>query len=82
MTDTGRLTDSKKAAVLKSNYEGLQAAGIKPSIMDIEYVRLSELEEIACELRPVLRRAFFANFEDAKKADALYDRIVKLVGKE
>ena len=40
-----RLTDSKVAAELKSNYEGLQKAGIEPSVMDLRYVRLAELEE-------------------------------------
>ena len=76
------MIDRETAAAVKSNCEGLQAAGVEPSVIDLEYVRLAELEEIACELRPVLRRAFFANFEDTKKADALYDKIVKLVGKE
>lgn len=76
------MIDRETAAAVKRNCEGLQAVGVEPSVLDLEYVRLAELEEIACELRPVLRRAFFANFEDTKKADALYDKIVKLVGKE
>ena len=46
-----RLTDSKAAAVLKSNYEGLQRVGIEPSVMDLRYVRLAELEEENPKLR-------------------------------
>ena len=41
-----RLTDSKVAAELKSNYEGLQQVGIEPSMIDLRYVRLAELEEV------------------------------------
>lgn len=41
-----RLTDSKVAAELKSNYEALQRVGIEPSMIDLRYVRLAELEEV------------------------------------
>ena len=41
-----------------------------------------ELHLLLRELQPVLRRAFFANFNDQKKADELYDKITKVVGKE
>ena len=41
-----RLTDSKVAAELKSNYEGLQRVGIEPSPDHLLYVRLAELEEL------------------------------------
>ena len=51
-----RLTDSKIAAELKRNYEGLQKVGIEPSIDDLRYVRLSELEEENEELRGKLDR--------------------------
>ena len=40
-----RLTDSKVAANLKSNYEALQRVGIEPSPEHLQYVRLSELED-------------------------------------
>lgn len=40
-----RLTDSKIAADLKSNYEGLQKAGIEPSPDHLIYVRLAEYED-------------------------------------
>lgn len=34
------------------------------------------------ELKPVLKRAFFAHHADAKKADELYDKICDIVGRE
>lgn len=41
-----------------------------------------EMKQLLCELRPILRKAFFAHYEPQNKADELYDRIVKIVGKE
>lgn len=34
------------------------------------------------ELKPVLKRAFFAHHVDTKKADELYDKICDIVGRE
>ena len=41
-----------------------------------------ELWKLLRETLPVLKIAFFANKDDTKKADELYDRITKKVGKE
>ena len=41
-----------------------------------------EMKQLLYELRPILRKAFFAHYEPQNKADELYDRIVKIVGKE
>lgn len=41
-----------------------------------------EMKQLLYELRPILRKAFFAHYELQNKADELYDRIVKIVGKE
>lgn len=40
------------------------------------------MKECLRELRPILRKAFFAHYEHQNKADELYDRIVKIVGRE
>ena len=34
------------------------------------------------EIKPVLKRAFFAHHTDTKKADELYDKICDIVGRE
>ena len=41
-----------------------------------------ELRKLLREARPILRAAFFANYKDQNKANELYDKIVKKVGKE
>lgn len=41
-----------------------------------------ELWKLPREARPILRAAFFANYKDQNKANELYDKIVKKVGKE
>lgn len=41
-----------------------------------------ELWKLLQETRSVLRAAFFANYKDQNKANDLYDKIVKKVGKE
>lgn len=41
-----------------------------------------ELWKLLQETRPILRAAFFANYKDQNKANELYDKIVKKVGKE
>lgn len=71
-----RLTDSKIAENLKSNYEGLQRVGIEPSVMDLRYVRLAELEEEnpklkaeIAELKELLRLAK-ADLEEAEDCDS------------
>ena len=43
---------------------------------------ISKLENILRDARPVLKTAIFANYKDTNKANAIYDRIVKIVGKE
>jgi hypothetical protein len=43
---------------------------------------IKELEDILRETRPVLRAAIFVNYKDTNKANAIYDRITKVVGKE
>ena len=40
------------------------------------------MKECLRDLRPILRKAFFAHYEPQNKADELYDRIVKIVGRE
>lgn len=40
------------------------------------------LKGLLREIRPNLRRAFYANYEDQDKADELIDRIDKMIGKE
>lgn len=44
--------------------------------------RITELTELLREIRPNLRRAFYANYEDQDKADELIDKIDKMIGKE
>lgn len=70
-----RLTDSKVAAELKSNYEGLQRVGIEPSMIDLRYVRLAELEEVYPKLvggialcKELLRLAM-TDLEDSEDCD-------------
>ena len=41
---------------------------------------IGELRQLLREIRPVLRRAFFAHHSDTSKADELYDRIRVEVG--
>jgi len=43
---------------------------------------IKELEDILRETRPVLRSAIFVDYKDTNKANAIYDRINKVVGKE
>ena len=38
------------------------------------------LKELLRECQPVLRRAFFANYQDQDKCDELRDKIGKVVG--
>ena len=38
------------------------------------------LKELLRECQPVLRRAFFANYQDQDKCDELRDKIRKVVG--
>lgn len=64
-----RLTDSKVAAELKSNYEGLQRVGIEPSPEHLQYVRLAELEEKEPKYKELLRLAM-ADMEDAEDCDS------------
>ena len=64
-----RLTDSKVASELKSNYEGLQRVGIEPSVIDLRYVRLAELEEKETKYKELLRLAL-ADMEDAEDCDS------------
>lgn len=40
-----------------------------------------ELWKLLREVQPVLRRAFFAHYEDRNRADQLYEKIAKKVGK-
>ena len=40
-----RVTDKKTAETLKANAEGLQAAGGKPSVIDLEYIKFAETED-------------------------------------
>ena len=75
-----RLTDSKVAAELKSNYEALQRVGIEPSMIDLRYVRLAELEEVYPKLvggialcKELLRLAL-SDLENAEDCDTcVYD---------
>jgi hypothetical protein len=68
-----RLTDSKVAAVLKSNYEGLQGVGIEPSPDHLKYVRLAELEEKEPKYKELLRLAM-SDLKDAEDCDTcVYD---------
>lgn len=39
-----RLTDRKTAADLKSNADGLRAAGLEPNMSDLRYIKLAEYE--------------------------------------
>ena len=41
-----------------------------------------ESERSLREIRPNLRRAFYANYKDQDKADELIDKIDKMIGKE
>lgn len=40
----GRLTDRKEAEKIKENIAGLKAAGVKPDMSDLRYVKLAEFE--------------------------------------
>ncbi len=42
----------------------------------------AEMRELLYELRPILRKAFFAHYEQTNKANELYDKITEIVGKE
>lgn len=42
---------------------------------------MREYEELLHETLPILRAAFFANYVQSKKADELYDRIRRAVGR-
>lgn len=64
-----KLTDSKIAENLKSNYEGLQRVGIEPSVMDLRYVRLAELEDKEPKYKELLRFAM-ADLKDAEDCDS------------
>lgn len=64
-----RLTDSKVAAELKSKYEGLKRIGIEPSVMDLRYVRLAELEDNELLYKVLLRHAML-DLEDAEDCDS------------
>lgn len=69
----GRLTDSKAAAVLKNNYEGLQQVGIEPSVMDLRYVRLAELEEKEPKYKELLSLAMKDLEEDGDCDSCIYE---------
>ena len=43
---------------------------------------ISKLENILRDARPVLKAAIFVNYKETNKANAIYDRITKVVGKE
>lgn len=43
---------------------------------------IHKLEDLLRETRPVLRAAIFVNYKDTNKANEIYNRINKLVGKE
>lgn len=43
---------------------------------------IHKLEDLLRETIPVLRAAIFVNYKDTNKANEIYDRINKLVGKE
>lgn len=43
---------------------------------------IHKLEDLLRETRPVLRAAIFVNYKETNKANEIYDRINKLVGKE
>lgn len=64
-----RLTDSKVAAELKSNYEGLQRVGIEPSPDHLLYVRLADLEEKEPKYKELLKLAM-SDLEDAEDCDS------------
>lgn len=40
-----RLTDRRTAQQVRENIEKLRAAGVKPSVSDVRYVRLAEYED-------------------------------------
>jgi len=43
---------------------------------------INNMKKLLREFQPVLRAAFFANYKGQNKADELYSRITKAVGKE
>lgn len=49
------------------------------SAMEAENMKLWNLLK---ETQPILRAAFFANYKDQDKANELYDKISKTVGRE
>ena len=53
-------------------------------LMDEPEIRayIKELEDILRETRPVLRAAIFVEYKDTNKANEIYYRITKGVGKE
>lgn len=40
-----------------------------------------ELKDLLRKVKPVLKAAIFVNYKETRKADELYDEIVKKVGK-
>lgn len=56
-------------------------AMIKAYVEEIDRLNL-KYKDLLREIQPVLRAAFFAHFEQTNKANEIYDRINKLVGKE
>lgn len=82
-----RLTDSKVAAELKSNYESLQQVGIEPSVMDLRYVRLAELEEVypkfvgGIALCKELLRLAMSDLEDSEDCtNCIYENSLRCPG--
>ena len=43
---------------------------------------IKELHNILRETKPVLKAAIYANYEETNKANELYDKITKIVGRD
>ena len=58
-----------------------QVSNYKTQMLKLDEENQS-LKSLLREIQPVLHMAFFANFKDSNKANELYDKIGKIVGKE
>ena len=71
-----------------SDTDMLYMASLQKRLADIEAENTEltaekiELKVLLGEIRPVLKRAYFADPDDTKLANVLYDKINDLIGRE
>lgn len=68
-----RYTDKVLAAALKSNAEGLQRAGVEPSVLDMEYVLFAEAEDRLERAEQTVQSVTLENSQLRQTIRALYN---------